>query len=180
MALTARKGSPTVERALVSGYNALRGSAAVAGSFYHKDVTSNATTGDFNTPATTARVAVSTSPTTTLAMVVTLANELQVVYNASLLDDVAHKVADVTNASTAPQAVATDQTAVNTLLNDIQTKFNLHCVSTTYHYTADTIDSTTAASSLATSKALADALKTKINAHINSSPAGSAVVLIEP
>src|ERR1700690_4541325 len=118
MALQCRKGSPTTERALVLGYNAMRATVAVSGSKYHADVTSNTTTGDFLAPAATAAVSVAATAAD-LPTVLVLANELQKVYNNSLLDAVAHKVADVTNTSTAP--AATDQGTANTLLNDIQT-----------------------------------------------------------
>jgi len=178
MAIQVRKAGPSIERALLSEYNSLRGTVAVAGSKYHKDVTSSATSGDFNTPTSGAAVN-SVAPTAAdLPTVLVMANELKAVYNTSILDATAHKVADVTNAVVT--ANATDQGTANTLLNAIQTQFNLHCVSTTYHYTADTTEGTTAATTLGTSITLANNLKTKINAHINSSPAGSSLTLIEP
>jgi hypothetical protein len=80
----------------------------------------------------------------------------------------AHKVADVTFATTVASVV--DLASAIVALNAVKTWYNTHRVSTAYHYTADATNTvvTANASDQATSDTLANDLKAKHNAHIAS------------
>lgn len=167
MAIDARKGTDAVQYAMAKAYNDFLERNAVAGSFYHADVTS-VTSGDFTNPEVNPLL-LPTAACNTLAKAATRANLMKVYFNVHIADTLAHQVADTANVVSTPDAGLTDQTATDTLLNALKVAFNAHLTQSGVHYTDDSDNtvSTTDAIGLATSEALADDLTTAFNAHVS-------------
>lgn len=176
MSVQCCKGSDAVQRTLITQYNALRGTVAVAGSKYHKDVTSLGTTGSFES-LTASALQVTAATATGTATDILMANNIKAVFNTHIADTTAHKVVDA--ADIIATADATDAGTFQTLATAIQTKVLAHIASVTYHYTADASTEATVISSQATARTSVNAIKTLLNAHINSAPAGLSINLVD-
>lgn len=177
--ISVRKGSGGVGYAMIQQYNLLRKDVAKSGSYFHVDQTSNGTTGDFHSPATTPLQVTAHNGDGTTATLFLLCANLVSVYNTHIADAVAHLLADTTNTLTS-SVTPTTLVAAESLLNDMQTKFNAHLTQTGVHVNNDGTNSSTAAAATnqSTSDTLANELKTKLNAHISSAPAGSFINLV--
>jgi len=112
-----------------------------------------------------------------LATSLTLAEQIRGVYNTHLDSDAAHKIKDPKPALTAASTLAT----AITLANAIKADYNTHRASTTYHYNADATNVVTSADATDQSSlnTLLNELKTDLNAHLASGPAGSLAQLFD-
>ncbi len=161
-------------RALAIAHNAfVRKFVDVETTFPHYEVT-GITTGDFSAPVMTA-LQITSSGTTTLAAVKTMANEARVVLLAHFADANGHIAADTVNAALIDLdaldelVTASTQDETDTFVNALITAYEAHRILTTKHSHADSTNLITATSAvdLASSKlAVADA-KAMTNAHIN-------------
>lgn len=118
-----------------------------------------------------------------LATLITLTNNLIVVYRAHLEDTsyveggaLSHKVPDPAPAL----VIASDLATCITALNAIKSDYNTHRASTTYHYNADATNVTTSADAtdLSSAQTLANEIKTDLNAHIASAPTGTSIRMV--
>lgn len=166
MATQWRNTHPTLQQ-IATAINSLK-SQIGAGSSFHLDVS------DSNVTATNASDA---------ATLLTLTNQLIVVYRAHLEDPafveggaLSHKVADPAPSLT----IATDTASCITALNAIKADYNTHRASTTYHYNADGTNAVTSsdATDQASAITLANEIKTDLNAHIASAPSGASIRMV--
>jgi len=175
--LTIRKDMG-VDYALVAAVNSMRKTIAVAGSKYHADTTSGATTGDFRSPTTTTLQVLSANATNT-GTGITLANEIKAVILRHLVDVFAHSIADTIVTISAVPAASDDATTI-TLATAIQTAWNAHGTASSVHYTNDSNTDATSITTAATARTSLNAVKALINTHIASAPLGNSINLIDP
>jgi len=171
MALQVRSIPEAVAYALATAHNASwRAYVAANTSFPHADITSTPS-GDWQHPAASS-LQVTAAAATTLALVITSANQALSVMQIHFADALAHATSDTTNFTTVDAldqlASTATQGATDTQLNAMKAAFNLHLAQNSVHYTNDTTNAIVAAdaSDLATSETLADAIKAAVNAHI--------------
>lgn len=179
MAISIRKGSGSVARALVAAYNALRGQIATTATKFHADITASGTSGAWEDLSQT-NYTVTAADASDLVTSITLVNSLKLIFNVHFADAVAHKAADDTNKITS--ADATDLASVETLVNDVKAKYNAHLSQAGVHYNNDGTNSvaTVNATDQATANALANALKAAFNLHLVSAPSGASLSLVDP
>lgn len=146
----------------------------------HYDPTSaSGDQGDFRDPAATT-LSVLSANATDAATLLTLTNEIKVVYSRHIADAVAHDLADATNVVT--NADATNTATAVTLLNEIKGDHNTHLTEAGVHPNDDNTNDVTNANATdeATAITLANEIKADVNAHIASAPDGTAVELVTP
>jgi hypothetical protein len=182
--------------ALVYQVNVLRQSAAKAGTFFHADVTSNATAGDpmvRDGSGLTATSAAVTLPANAvdLPSSILLANALQALLATHAADAIsshasaagAHLIPDTVNApALAAVPVAVDQGTTDTLANAEKTFLNAHFTQAGVHVTNDAVNTiaAAAATTLPTGITLLNAMRAACVAHFASAPAGDSILLTSP
>lgn len=179
MALVLRKNGDLDVANLAAQVNLLRKEVATARSQFHVDVTSTQS-GPYDNLKVSSLQVTAANGDGTFATLKALCANLISVYNAHIADAVAHVAADSTNtlaSSTTPATLG----AAQTLLTDMKAKFNAHLTQAGVHVTNDSTNTVSAANATdqTSSDTLANALKSSLNAHITSAPAGSAISFVE-
>lgn len=172
MGLSVNNRADDIAYAVAEAVNSTR--KALVSTNVHADTTPELSSSGRMIPTSTT-AAVGAANASDLPTLVTLCEELRVIYALHIADKVAHKVADGVDVIAA--ATVTNLATAQTFLNELKADYNLHIASTTYHYNADATNAITAAaaSDQGTSQTLANELKTDLNAHILLALAGHGV-----
>ncbi len=177
MPLLLRKGSGSVERALVSSFNALRRVVADTSTFAHREVMGG-TAGDWRAP-TVIPLALTLSSATDLTSLLRLCGEIAQKHPAHITDGVAHKQPDGVNglAHPPPDTLITAQS----FLNDAKAKWDAHLAAPGVHVTNDPQTITAPdASDLQTAMDLANTYRAVFAAHVLNALPGASIQLIDP
>ena len=146
----------------------------------HYDITGDDTTGDVRDPVQGDLQVTAADSDGSLPVLLTLANNILVVYTRHIAGTHVHDAADTTN--TVAAVVATDLATAQTLLTELKADYNAHRSQASVHPNNDAGNAITAADATdqATSDTLADELKTDLNAHMNAALVGQGIELIDP
>jgi hypothetical protein len=177
MAIQIRKGTGSVERAVIATVNALRVWTADASAFVHRD-TSSVTAGDYTTARAVPAVFAS-PPASDLPSLLRLCAELLSRHRYHLADAFAHKQADGVNglANPPPDTLVTAQA----FLNDAKAKWNAHLTAAGVHVNNDAQPITAPdATNLQTTVDLANTYRLVFGVHIQNALPGAFLELIDP
>jgi hypothetical protein len=177
MTYRVRNVNDAVLAALVKAHNDER--RAGISTEVHYGVSGATVTGDPRDPVQ-ADLQAAAANASDLATLLTLSNELAIVYAQHGADTHVHDGADTTNVVAA--AVATDLATAQTLLNELKADYNAHRSEAGVHPNNDAGNAVAAADATdqATAETLANEIKTDLNAHISAALVGQGVELIAP
>ena len=177
MTYRVRKVNDAMIAALVKAHNDER--RAQISAEFHYDISGSDVTGDVRDPVQQ-DLQVAAAAAADLATLLTLSNELLIVYTQHIADAHVHDMADTSNEIAAP--AATDLTTAQTLLNEIKTDYNLHLAQASVHPNDDITNDITSANATnqATAETLANEAKADLNAHIVAALVGQGIELIAP
>ena len=177
MAIQIRKGTGSIERAIVFSINALRTWTADASAFVHRDTTA-ITAGDYTTLR--AAPAVFTSPPATdLPSLLRLCTEIAGRHPYHLGDAFAHKQPDGVNGLAGPAPV--DLPTALAFINDAKAKWNAHLTAQGVHVNNDAQAITAPnGADLQTSIDLANTYRAVYGVHIQNALPGAFLQLVDP
>lgn len=167
----------TVVATLVKAHNDERRAQIAAEVHYGK--TGADVTGDPRDPVQVDLV-VASADASDLPTLLTVTNEIKIVYTQHIDDLINHDLVDTANAIAA--ADATDLATAQTLLNELKADYNLHRAQANIHPNNDSGNEITAAdaSDQGTAQTLANELKADLNLHMAAALVGEPIQLVSP
>lgn len=176
MSLNVRNIPDAVAYALVAAHNQRQADAI--GSSFHMAQTETVSA-DYRNPVLT-RVRISSANSSSEATAVTLVNELKAKLNQHLADDIAHDTAVSAQVTTADAVTGDSLVTAIALANALKAAYNTHLSAANVHFTNDATNTIAAANATdqTSLNTLLNEMKTDVNAHFASAPAGTWIRIV--
>lgn len=147
-------------------------------SFFHQSQTESVG-GDYRNP-NLARLRITSAASSSEATAVALVNEIKAKLNIHFADDIAHDTAVSAAIATADGLVGDSLVTALALANAIKAAYNTHLAAASVHFTNDATNTIAAATATdqTSLNTMLNEMKTDINAHFASAPAGTWVKIV--
>jgi hypothetical protein len=171
MSLNVRNIPDAVAYAMVAANN--QRIADSIGSFFHMSQTEDVSA-DYRNPVLT-RVRITSANSSSEATAVALVNEIKADLNKHFADDIAHDTAVSAQITTADAVTGDSLVTALALANAIKAALNTHYAAANVHFTNDGTNTISAANATdqTSLNTLLNEIKTDLNAHFASAPAGT-------